>query len=95
MDAIDDPVTPAPRQVTLSEAITFAAGNDIPTENVFETSAKTGTNVNELFNKVAAICLENDPTINTKAEKSDTTGGTIKIGDASKPPNRKTQKCCQ
>ena len=95
MDAIDDPISSAPKQVELSEAITFAAGNDIPTENVFETSAKTGVNVNELFNKVAAICLENDPTIKSKNGGKSATNDSIKIGEEHMSNGKKDQKCCQ
>ena len=51
LDAIDDPCSSSGRQVETDEARTYAKTNNLL---FFETSAKTGEQVTELFHSVAA-----------------------------------------
>lgn len=43
------------KEVSLDKVESFALENGIPISNVFETSAKDGTNVSDLFEAVARV----------------------------------------
>lgn len=87
MDAIEDPSGKVRREVDPRDIKTFVTGNDIPVANAFETSAKTGTNITELFVRVAEICLENDPDVDKPKDNE--------IVDINQPvKDKKRSKCC-
>ena len=87
LDAIDDPSGNFRREVDPRDVKTFVTGNDIPLANAFETSAKTGKNITELFNRVAEICLASESGSEEPQDKD--------VVDINQPiANKKHSKCC-
>lgn len=91
MDAIEEPNSKLRREVDPRDVKTFMTGNDISLKNAFETSAKTGINITELFNRVAEICLENDPDMGMVPKDK----GVVEIGGDKENTKKKRSKCCE
>lgn len=84
MDLVENGID---RVVTTDEVTTFA--EQIHAINIFETSAKAGTGISDIF---TYICKHFWETRNNNTDNSSTRSGTV---DIEKKKEGKTKSCCQ